>query len=81
MITLIYSIDQTDDLVKVTAVIEESRLVYAGGRLDPPEYGPGLCESSFYLEEGETLPDDEDELIDLLESMDLDWELVSDEDI
>jgi hypothetical protein len=79
MITIVYSVDKTDDIVEVTAVIEDTKLVYAGSIIDPPEYGPGICKTKFYLDEEEVLPEDEDELISFLESMDLDWELVGDD--
>ena len=79
MITLVYSTEVTNDYVNVIAVVEDTRLVYFGSQFDPPEYGPGVCKAGFYLEEGETIPEDEEELIEYLERLDLDWELV-DED-
>lgn len=80
MITLIYSVEQTEDLVEVYAVVEDTRLVYFGTHFDPPEYGPGICKASFYLEEGEQLPSDDDELISFLNDLNLDWELSSEDD-
>lgn len=82
MITLIYSVDKTedDDVMEITAVVEDTRLAYSGSRFDPPEYGPGVCKATVYLDEGEKLPTDEDELISYLEKMDLDWELCSEDD-
>jgi hypothetical protein len=79
MISLIYNVQKQDDRVTVTAVVEDSKLVYSATKFDPPEYGPGLCESSFYLDDDEILPEDEDELIDYLEKLDLTWELVPDD--
>jgi len=80
MISLIYDIQKEDDKVTVTAVVEDSKLVYPATRFDPAEYGPGLCEATFYLDEGELLPNDEDQLIDYLENLDLSWELISDDE-
>jgi len=74
MITLIYNIDQNEDYVTVVAVVEDTRLVFAGDHIDPPEYGPGICKASFYLDENELLPKDEDDLIDYLNELNLDWE-------
>jgi len=39
-----------------------------------------LCEASFELEENEILPKDEDDLIDYLESLNLDWEVIPEDD-
>jgi hypothetical protein len=80
MITLIYSVEQEKDEVTVTAVVEDVKLVYSATLYDPAEYGPGLCKALFYLDEDETLPSDEEQLIEYLENLNLDWELVSDDD-
>ena len=63
-------------VVTVNAIIEDSILVYEQTLYDPPEFGPGLCEASFELDEDETLPDNEYELIQYLEKLDLDWFLI-----
>jgi hypothetical protein len=76
MITLIYSVDKNEDYVTVEAVVEDSVLVYPATSMDPPEYGPALCKASFYLDEGELLPKDDDQLIEYLESLNLDWEVI-----
>jgi hypothetical protein len=78
MITLLYDVHQDDDLVTVTAVVEDMALVYPSTRFDPEEYGPALCKTSFYLSEDEELPSVEDDLIEYLEKMNLDWEIVPD---
>lgn len=76
MITLIYNVDKNEDHVVVDAVVEDTALVYPSTSIDPPEYGPALCRASFYLDENELLPKDDDQLIEYLEKMDLDWEIV-----
>ncbi len=65
-----------DGSIYVAAVIEDAVQVYAQTMYDPAEYGPALCEASFTLEEDEILPDNEDELIQFLEDLDLNWDLV-----
>lgn len=77
MITLIYNLQQDEDRVTVTAVVEDARVVFPATRFEPEEYGPALCEASFYLDEGELLPKDDEELISYLENMNLDWEVIS----
>jgi hypothetical protein len=80
MISVIYDIIKTEDRVTVKAVVEDSVQTYAATLIDPPEYGPALCEASFELEENEILPKDEDDLIDYLESLNLDWEVIPEDD-
>ena len=48
MILSIDEIKQEDDLVSVRAVVEDVIQTYSQTYYDPPEYGPALCESSFY---------------------------------
>jgi hypothetical protein len=67
-------------IVKVSAVIEDSILLYPQTLYDPAEYGPAICEASFELDEDEILPDDEDELIQFLENLNLDWILIDSSD-
>jgi hypothetical protein len=76
----IESIFSESGVVKVSAVIEDSILMYSQTLYDPAEYGPAICEASFELDEDEILPDDEDELIQFLESLDLDWILIDSSD-
>jgi len=80
MITLIYNLQQDEDRVTVTAVVEDARVVFPATRFEPEEYGPALCEAAFYLDEGELLPKDDEELITYLESLNLDWEVISMDD-
>lgn len=73
----IESISLDDDgSVYVTAVVEDAVETYAPTFYDPAEYGPGLCEASFTFEEEQTFPDNDEELIKLLEELDLEWNLV-----
>ena len=73
MITFVDSVNQIDDYVTVRAVVEDSALVYSGSYYAPPEYGPSMCEASFYLSDDETLPKNENFLIEYLEKLELDW--------
>lgn len=63
-------------VVTVTAIIEDSILVHEQTLYDPPEFGSGLCEASFELDEEEMLPDNEYDLIQYLERLNLDWFLI-----
>jgi hypothetical protein len=80
MITLIYNVDKKENYVTVRAVVEDVVQTYSATLYDPPEYGPALCEASFELEENEIIPRDEDQLIEYLESLNLDWEVVPEDD-
>lgn len=71
---------QKDRSVYVTAVVEDAILTYPETHYDPPEYGPALCEASFSLDDDECLPDNENELIQFLENLDLDWQIVDNSD-
>ena len=71
----IESIYCEDDTVYVTAVVEDMVQVYAQTYYDPAEYGAALCEASFTLDD-EVLPEDEKEIIELLEHYDLEWSVV-----
>jgi len=64
-------------LTTVTAVVEDARVIHQQTMESPEEYGPGLCKTSFWLNEGETLPTDETELIGFLSEMHLSWEPVT----
>ena len=47
----------------------------------PAEYGPGICEAMFQLEDGELPPPvlgTEQDQIDFLTPLDLDWQLIED---
>jgi hypothetical protein len=62
--------------VTVTAIVDEMRLIYRSTYLDPEEYAPALCRTSFELDEGEQIPLDEDGFCDYLAKLDPDWELL-----
>lgn len=79
-ITSIESISFDGTYATVTAVVEDVVLTYAGSYYDPPEYGPALCSSTFELEEDETLPTNEEELLKYVQSLNLDWEAMEYDD-
>jgi hypothetical protein len=76
MILSIDEIKQEDDLVSVRAVVENAVQIYSQTYYEPAEYGPALCESSFYLDEDEILPKDEEQLLNYLNSLDVFWEVL-----
>lgn len=69
-----------DRTVFVSAVVEDVVQIYAQTYYDPAEYGAALCEASFYLEEDEELPEDEDELKTYINNLDLCWNPVDTSD-
>lgn len=72
------SIHLQDNVVNVTAVVEDMKLLYYATQYDPEEYCPALCSASFEVDcPIETLEDD-DKLIQYLETLDLDWQIVDD---
>jgi hypothetical protein len=76
----IESINLDENCVTVTAVVEDVKIKYFANRIDPPEYQPALCISSFELEEDEVLPVDDHELLEYIESRDLNWEMMEEDD-
>jgi hypothetical protein len=76
MILSIDEIKQEDDLVFVRAVVEDVVQTYSQTYYEPAEYGPALCEASFYLDEDEELPKNEEDLLDYLNSLNLSWEVL-----
>ncbi len=80
MISLIYQVDKIEDEVTVKAIVEDMVLVYPQTMEEPAEYGPALCTASFTIsEDDEALPENDDELIEYLEGLDLEWEVVKDD--
>ncbi len=69
-----------DGNVYVTALVDNVVLTYSQTLYDPPEYGSALCEASFSLDEDEVLPDDENELINFVDKLDLEWNMVDNSD-
>jgi hypothetical protein len=62
--------------VTVTAVVDEMRLIHKSTYLDPDEYAPALCRTSFELDEGEQIPLDEDGFCSYLTHLEPNWELL-----
>lgn len=69
-----------DRTVYVSAVIGDFVQTHAQSFHSPAEYGAGLCESYFYLDEDEMLPENEDDLISYINNLDLDWRVVDNSD-
>lgn len=67
-------------IVNVNAIVEDMVVVIPQSYNYPAEYGSALCESSFELDENETLPDNEDSLIQYLESLNLNWSIIDTSD-
>ena len=67
-------------VVNVNAIVEDMVVVIPQTHNYPAEYGSALCEASFELEENETLPDNEDDLVQFLESLNLDWSIIDTSD-
>ena len=80
MISLIESVHQDGDRVYVCAVVEDMVQIYAQTYHDPAEYGPAICETSFQLDDGEVLPTNDEDLIQFLESLDLEWNVLDNSD-
>jgi hypothetical protein len=69
-----------DGDIYISALIENAVEIYSQSLYDPAEYAPALCEASFSLDEDQTLPEDEYELIQFLESLDLEWNVIDNSD-
>lgn len=76
MISVIETIQKTENEVFVRAIVEDMVQVFPATLYDPPEYGPAVCEATFELDEDELLPINEDALVDYLNQLDLDWQMV-----
>lgn len=80
----IESFYKEDKTFYVTAVVENAVQVHAQTMLDPAEYGPALCETSFTIEDDElaevVAPDNDEDLIDFLKALDVEWKLVDNSD-
>jgi hypothetical protein len=76
----VYNSTIEDDYCTVTALVEDTMLVYQptgwASLHYPTEYGPGVCEASFELDPGESIPVDQDGLCSYLDELNLDWRLV-----
>ena len=80
MISVIETIQKTENKVFVRAIVEDMVQTYPSTLYDPPEYGPAVCEATFELDEDELLPINEDALVDYLNQLDLDWQIVDNGD-
>lgn len=80
MISVIETIQKTENEVFVRAIVEDMVQVFPATLYDPPEYGPAVCEATFELDEDELLPINEDALVDYLNQLDLDWQIVDNGD-
>lgn len=80
MISVIETIQKTENEVFVRAIVEDMVQTYPSTLYDPPEYGPAVCEATFELDEDELLPINEDALVDYLNQLDLDWQIVDNGD-
>lgn len=67
-------------IVNVNAIVEDMVVVTPQSYNYPAEYGSALCEASFELDEDEILPDNEYDLIQLLENLNLDWIVIDTSD-
>jgi hypothetical protein len=81
MISIIYESKVENNVLYVKAVLEDMVKVFSGDRYDPEEYGPALCETSIELEGDDLVPDNDDELIEYLEQLNVDWKIIDPEEM
>ena len=67
-----YSYDPETKMGSVVAVLDDFILCYPSNYESPAEYGPGVGEANFVLDE-EELPEDETQLQVFFEDLNLDW--------
>jgi len=60
------------DYCYIEAIVEDAALAKAQTLIDPPEFGPALCRTSFDLN-GEEIPSDDKKLIEFLDSRFVSW--------
>ena len=65
--------------VTVTALVDNMKLVRSATWDEPEEYAPGLCISSFFLEDVDFTLEDTDTLENYLYT--INWDLLLDDDI
>lgn len=80
MISLIETLERTGNQIYVRAILEDVIEIYPATLQDPSEYGPALCEASFVLDDDEIIPEGEDDLLDYLNKLHLDWEIIDNGD-
>ena len=79
-ILAIHDVQINDDSCTVEALVEDTFCIRKETRLDPAEYAPGVCQASFPVPDDCPIPKDESQFIDMLDELDLDWELVQPDD-
>ena len=69
--------DENDRSGIVVALIDDFNLVYQQTYQQPPEYGPGIAEAQFTLDDDEVIPQDPTELELFFDGLNLQWEAVA----
>ena len=72
-------LNETTGEVIVTALVDNMKLVRSATWDEPEEYAPGLCISSFFLEDVDFTLEDTDALENYLYT--INWDLLLDDDI
>lgn len=72
------SIDEKSREVTVTAVVDEVILTRPSTWFDPPEYGPAICETTFYVDDYNFNLNDHKQLKESLSNFD--WSIIRDYD-
>jgi hypothetical protein len=80
MISVIETFQQNENQIYVRGIVEDVIEIYPATLQDPAEYGPALCEASFELDEDEILPEGEDDLLDYINELYLDWKIIDTSD-
>jgi len=70
--------NESTGAVTVTALVDNMRLVRSATWDEPEEYAPGLCISSFFLEDVDFTLEDADALEDYLYT--INWDILLDDD-
>lgn len=78
-ILAIHDFQISDDICTVEALVEDAFLLRKETWLDPAEYAPGVCQASFTVPDDCPIPKDESEFIDMLNDLNLDWDLIQPE--
>lgn len=69
----------SDDYATVYAVVDDIKVRWVATYYDPEEREPALCKASFLLGDDETLPSDENELLNYVNDLQLDWTILPSE--
>jgi hypothetical protein len=70
-----------DGLCTVVADVDDVVLTSPQTVDDPAEYGPALCRSSFYLQDDEVIPEDDDDLCRFVADRVDDWDVLDFSDL